>query len=291
MFKGSIVALITPFKNGGVDEKGFQSFVDWQISEGTHGLVPCGTTGKSPTLSHDEHKRVIELCVESAGRRVPVIAGTGSNSTDEAIELTRHAKNAGVDAVLVVAPYYNKPTPEGLYQHYKAINDAVDIPIIVYNVPGRTVIDIGVETLGRLADLPNVVGIKDASAKIERASAIRLLLGDKFCQLSGEDATTLGYLAQGGHGCISVTANVAPRLCAEFQNAWAEGRPRDALALNDRLMALHIGLFVETSPSPVKYAVSKLGRCTELVRLPLVPPKTETRAKVDAAMRVAGLLN
>ncbi|MSO66108.1 MAG: 4-hydroxy-tetrahydrodipicolinate synthase [Alphaproteobacteria bacterium] len=291
MFKGSIAALITPFKGGAVDEKGFQSFVEWQIAEGSHGLVPCGTTGESPTLNHDEHKRVVELCIEAARRRVPVIAGTGSNSTDEAIELTRHAKAAGADAVLVVTPYYNRPTQEGLYQHYKAIHDAVDIPIVIYNIPGRSAVDMGQETLGRLAELPRIVGIKDATARLDRVTATRLLLGESFCQLSGEDSTDLAFLAHGGHGCISVTANVAPRLAADMQNAWAAGKPGEALKLHDRLMPLHIALFMETSPAPVKYAASLLGRAAADVRLPLVRPKEETKAKVAAALRSAGLLN
>ncbi len=223
MFKGSLVALITPFRNGAVDEKAFQSFVDWQIGEGTHGVVPCGTTGESPTLSHAEHKRVVELCVEVAKGRVPVIAGTGSNSTEEAIDLTRHAKKAGADAALVVTPYYNKPTQEGLYQHYKAINDAVDLPIIIYNIPPRCVIDMSVATMARLAKLPNIVGVKDATNDLARPLRTRAAIGADFAMLSGEDVTALALLAQGGDGCISVTANVAPRACAEMHEAWRKG--------------------------------------------------------------------
>ncbi len=291
MFSGSIVALITPFKGGKVDEKSFQSLVEWQIAEGTHGLVPCGTTGESPTLSHDEHHRVIQLCIEAAAGRVPVIAGTGSNSTEEAIDLTRFAKKAGASGALLVAPYYNKPTQEGLYQHYKAINDAVDLPLIVYNIPGRSVVNISNETLERLGRLKNIAGIKDATGVMDRVTHMRLLLGSRFCQLSGEDGSALGFNAHGGHGCISVTANVAPRLCAEFQNACTQGRWSDALALHDRLMPLHMALFVETSPGPVKFAVSLLGRSAPDMRLPLVPVVEATRDKVRTAMMAVGILH
>ncbi len=259
--RGSFTALITPFKNGKVDEKAFQKFVEWQIAEGTSGLVPVGTTGESPTLSHAEHKRVVELCIEVAGGRVPVIAGAGSNSTDEAIDFTRHAKKVGADAVLTVCPYYNRPTQEGMFLHYQAIAKAVDIPIIVYNVPGRTITDISVDTLARLVKLPQIVGIKDATANMNRASQQRARLGEKFIMLSGEDATALGFNAHGGQGCISVTSNVAPRLCAEFQAACLRGDYAAALRLQDRLLPLHDALFVETNPGPVKYAVSKLGMC------------------------------
>ncbi len=291
MFKGSIVALITPFRYGKVDEEAFQKLVEWQISEGTQGLVPCGTTGESPTLSHAEHKRLVELCISTAAGRVPVIAGTGSNSTAEAIDLTLHAKEAGADAALIVTPYYNKPTQEGLFQHFQSIHDAVDLPIIIYNIPPRSVVDMSLETMARLAELPNIIGVKDATSQIARVSATRLMLGSDFCQLSGEDATALAVLAHGGHGCISVTANIAPRMCAEFHNAWAEGRPGDALAYQDRLMPLHSALFIESSPGPVKYGVSLLDRCTDEVRLPLVGIKDETKKKVRAAMQSAGLIN
>jgi 4-hydroxy-tetrahydrodipicolinate synthase len=291
MFSGSIVALVTPFKKGGIDEKAFQALVDWQVAEGTHGLVPCGTTGESPTLSHDEHHRVIELCIEAAAGRVPVIAGTGSNSTDEAIDLTRHAKKAGADAALLVTPYYNKPTQEGLYQHFKAIHDAVDLPIVVYNIPGRSVVNMSAETLDRLGRLKNIVGVKDATGDIARVSATRLLMGPDFCQLSGEDATALGFNAHGGHGCISVTANVAPSLCSRFQKATLKGDWKEALAIQDRLMPLHSALFLETSPAPVKYAVSLLGRGSADVRLPLVGCSEATREKVRTAMMAAGVLN
>jgi 4-hydroxy-tetrahydrodipicolinate synthase len=254
-------------------------------------LVPCGTTGESPTLSHAEHKRVVEMCVEAAAGRVPVIAGTGSNSTVEAIELTRHAKQAGADAALIVTPYYNKPTQEGLYQHYKAIHDACDLPIIIYNIPGRSVIDMGIETMSRLAELPNIVGVKDATSDIARISTTRLILGSDFCQLSGEDPTAISVLAHGGHGCISVTANIAPALCAELQSLWSQGDAAGALAIQDKLMPVHIALFLETSPAPVKYALSLVDKCTDEVRLPLVTLKDETKEKVTVAIQSAGLLH
>ena len=291
-FRGSNPALITPFKNGAVDEKAFRKFVNWQIAEGSHGLVPVGTTGESPTLTPDEHKRVIEICIEEAKGRVPVIAGTGSNSTAEAIEYTEHAKKAGADAALVVVPYYNKPTQDGLYAHFAAIARAVDIPIIVYNVPGRTVANISVETLARLStDFSNIVGTKDASADLTRPSRQRLASGTHFIQLSGEDGTALGFNAHGGVGCISVTANVAPRLCAEFQEATLAGDYTRALLLQDRLMPLHHAMFVETSPGPVKYAASLLGLCEPEARLPMVPVTDGTKKAVREAMIHAGLLN
>ncbi|MFN8720644.1 MAG: 4-hydroxy-tetrahydrodipicolinate synthase [Rhodospirillales bacterium] len=291
MFKGSLVALITPFRDGKVDADGFQSFVEWQIAEGTHGLVPVGTTGESPTLSHEEHRRVVELCVEAARGRVPVIAGTGSNSTAEAIELTAHAKAAGADAALVVTPYYNKPTQEGLYQHYKAIHDAVDLPVIIYNIPGRCVVDMTVETMARLAELPRIVGVKDATNDLVRPLRTRTEIGPDFCQLSGEDATVTGFLAQGGHGCISVTGNVAPRLCATMHEAWQAGDLARMGEIRDRLMPLHQALFCETSPGPVKFAASLLGKARDEVRLPLVPATAGARDRVRAAMRQAGLIN
>src|SRR5438093_3452523 len=247
-FRGSFTALVTPFKNGSLDEAAFRSLVNWQISEGTHGLVPVGTTGEGPTVSHDEHKRVVEWCVEEAKGRVPVIAGAGSNSTKEAVELSQHAEKAGANAVLIVTPYYNKPTQEGLYQHYKAINDSIGIPIIIYNIPGRSVIDMGVATMKRLFELPNIAGVKDATANMVRVSQQRAELGEGFNQLSGEDATALGFNAHGGHGCISVTSNVAPRLCAEFQGACRKGDYAAALKLQDKLMPLHAALFIETNP-------------------------------------------
>ena len=291
MLHGSLTALITPFRDGGVDEKAFQELVDWQIKEGTDGLVPCGTTGESPTLSHEEHHRVVELCIEAAGGRVPVVAGTGSNSTEEAISLTRHAKQAGADAALVVMPYYNKPTAEGQYRHFKAIHDAVDIPIVIYNIPGRSVVDMSVETMARLAKLPNIVGVKDATADLVRPMLTRLAIGAEFRQLSGEDATVVPFLAQGGHGCISVTSNVAPRQCAELHDAWAKRDLDTVMAINERLMPLHKALFIEASPGPVKFAASLLGRCTEELRLPLCEPTEPTRQRVREAMTSAGLLN
>jgi 4-hydroxy-tetrahydrodipicolinate synthase len=290
MFKGSFTALITPFRNGGLDEEAFRRIVDWQISEGTHGLVPAGTTGESPTLNYDEHKRVIELAVVTAKGRVPVIAGTGSNATDEAIELTEYAAKVGTDAVLIVTPYYNKPTQEGLYQHFKAINDAVDIPIIIYNIPARSVVDMTVETMTRCFALKNVIGVKDATANLARASQQRLAMGPGFNLLSGEDATALGFMAHGGHGCISVVSNVAPRLCAEFQNACLAGDYKTALALQDRLMPLHDAMFCEANPGPVKYAASRLGLCEADVRLPLVPITQASQRIVDAALVRAGLI-
>jgi 4-hydroxy-tetrahydrodipicolinate synthase len=289
-FKGSITALITPFKDGKVDAAAFQKLIEWQIEQGTHGLVPCGTTGESPTLSHDEHKRVVELCVEAAGGRVPVIAGTGSNSTSEAIELTRHAKRAGADGALVVTPYYNKPTQDGLYLHYKAINDSADIPILIYNIPGRSVIDMSVNTMTRLFKLSNIVGVKDATANMARVSQQRAVLGSDFIQLSGEDATALGFIAHGGQGCISVTANVAPALCSEFQLACLAGNFRMALQLQDRLMPLHEALFVESNPGPVKYAAEKLGHCSSETRLPLAPLGPASRKRVDDALAAVGLV-
>jgi 4-hydroxy-tetrahydrodipicolinate synthase len=291
MFSGSIVALLTPFKNGKVDEKAFQSFVDWQINQGTSGLVPVGTTGESPTLSHEEHMRVVELCVEAAAGRVPVIAGAGSNSTAEAVAFTRHAKQAGADAVLQVTPYYNKPTQEGLYQHYKAIHDAAEIPIVIYNIPGRSVIDMSVATMARLAKLPNIVGVKDATADLTRPLRTRLEIGPEFCQLTGEDASVVAFLAQGGHGCISVTGNVAPAQSAQLHAAWQAKDWATVERLRDQLMPLHNALFLETSPAPVKYAASLLGICSEELRLPVVPVTEATRVAVREAMVKAGVLN
>jgi 4-hydroxy-tetrahydrodipicolinate synthase len=291
-FQGSIPALITPMSNGAVDEVAFRKFVGWQIKEGSHGLVPVGTTGESPTVTPAEHKRLIEICVEEAKGKVPVIAGAGSNNTAEAIEYTMHAKKAGADAALVVCPYYNKPTQEGLYQHYKAIAEAVDIPIFVYNVPGRTVVAMSVETLDRLAkDCKNIVGTKDATADLTRPSRQRLMTGEGFIQLSGEDGTALGFNAHGGVGAISVTANVAPRLCADFQEATLRGDFKAALKLQDRLMPLHHALFVETNPGPIKYAVSLLGLCNAEARLPMVPVTDGAKKIIKDAMIHAGLLN
>lgn len=291
MFKGSFPALITPMRGGDVDEKAFVRLVEWQIAEGSHGLVPVGTTGEAPTLSHDEHRRVVELCVATTKKRVPVIAGAGSNSTVEAIELTKFAKSAGADAALHSTGYYNKPTQEGLYLHFKAISDAVDFPIIAYNVPGRTVADIQPATLARIATLKNVVGVKDASAKVDRMSLHRIMIKKPFTYLSGEDATALGFNAHGGNGCISVTANIAPRLCSEFQQATLDGNWKRALELQDLLIPLHDGLFVETSPSPVKYAAWRLGLIeSPETRLPLAPLTEPTKKIIDAALAHAGLL-
>jgi 4-hydroxy-tetrahydrodipicolinate synthase len=290
-FRGSFTALVTPFKNGSVDEKAFRDLVDWQIAEGTNGLVPVGTTGESPTLSHDEHKRVVEWCIDQADGRVPVIAGAGSNSTKEAVELAQHAEKAGADAVLVVTPYYNKPTQDGLYQHFKAINDAIGIPIIIYNIPARSIVDMSVDTMKRLYELKNIAGVKDATANMTRVSQQRAAVGADFNQLSGEDITALGFMAHGGHGCISVTSNVAPRLCSEFQRACLKGDFAAALKLQDKLAPLHVNLFVETSPAPVKYAMSLIGKCTDAVRLPMVPATEKARAAVREAMVHAGLIN
>ena len=290
MFKGSITALITPFRDGRVDEAAFQALVEWQIAQGTHALVPCGTTGESPTLSHDEHMRVVELCVEAAAGRVPVIAGSGSNATAEALRLTQHARQAGASAALVVTPYYNKPTQEGLYQHYKAIHDACGIPIIIYNIPGRCVVDMTIDTMKRLAELPNIVGVKDATADLVRPLRTRLAIGADFCQLSGEDATVTAFLAQGGHGCISVTSNIAPKLCSDLHIAWAAGDFATAFAIRDKLMPLHDALFCETSPGPVKYAASLMGRCLPDARLPLVEIADSSKAKVKAALLDLGLI-
>jgi 4-hydroxy-tetrahydrodipicolinate synthase len=290
-FRGSFTALVTPFRNGSVDEKVFRDLVEWQITEGTKGLVPVGTTGESPTLSHEEHRQVVEWCIDQADGRVPVVAGAGSNSTREAIELSQHAEKAGADAVLVVTPYYNKPTQEGLYQHYKAINDAIGIPIIIYNIPPRSVIDMSVDTMKRLYELKNIAGVKDATANMARVSQQREACGPDFNQLSGEDITALGFNAHGGHGCISVTSNVAPRLCAEFQAACGRGDFAAALKLQDKLAPLHTNIFIETSPAPVKYAMSLIGKCSENVRLPMVPASEKARAAVRDAMVHAGLIN
>lgn len=292
MFKGSITALITPMRpDGSVDEDAYAGFVEWQIREGTRGLVPVGTTGESPTLSHAEHQRVVEIAIEVAAGRVPVIAGAGSNSTAEAISLARHARTAGADAVLVVTPYYNKPTQEGLYLHFAAVADAADLPVIIYNIPSRSVVDMSVETMARLARHPNIVGVKDATANLARPLYTRRACGSGFCQLTGEDHTTVAFLAAGGDGCISVTANVAPRLCDEMHRAWQEGRVIEAMAIQDRLLPLHDAMFAETNPGPVKYAASLLGRTSAHCRLPMAPLAEATRAKVREAMTEVGLLN
>ncbi|WP_163848272.1 4-hydroxy-tetrahydrodipicolinate synthase [Pseudooceanicola aestuarii] len=291
MFNGSIPALVTPFKNGELDLETLKKLVDWHVAEGSHGLVPVGTTGESPTLSHREHETVIEEVVKAAAGRIPVIAGTGSNNTTEGIRLIRHAQSVGADAALVVTPYYNKPTQRGLYAHFKAMHDACDLPIIIYNIPGRSVIDMSPETMGELSKLPRIVGVKDATGKLERVSMQRASCGPEFIQLSGEDATALGFNAHGGTGAISVTANVAPRLCAEFQQATLSGDYARALEYQDRLMPLHEAIFVEPGLCGVKFAMAELGLCSEEVRLPLTPIEDGTRDQIRAAMRHAGLMN
>jgi 4-hydroxy-tetrahydrodipicolinate synthase len=291
MFRGSIPALVTPFRDEAFAEEEYRAFVEWQISEGSHGLVPCGTTGESATLSADEHKRAVAACVETANRRVPVIAGCGSNATAHAIALTRAAKEAGADAVLHVPPYYNRPNQDGIYAHFAAIAEAVDIPIVLYNVPSRTVTDISVETMARLAEIPSVVAVKDATGNLARVSAQRLACGEDFIQLSGNDDMALGFLAMGGRGCISVTANVAPKLCAEFQNSCLSGDWSAALRLQDRLYPLHAALFTDASPGPAKYALSRVRPgFPAALRLPMSPPSEPSRKAVDAALDHAGLL-
>ncbi|WP_274424268.1 4-hydroxy-tetrahydrodipicolinate synthase [Chelativorans sp. YIM 93263] len=293
MFSGSMTALVTPFRqDGSIDEEAFRSFVKWQIEEGSNGLVPVGTTGESPTLSHEEHREVVRICVEVAGGRVPVIAGAGSNSTREAVEFVAHAESVGADAVLVVTPYYNKPNQEGLYEHFAAIARATSLPIIIYNIPPRSVIDMTPETMGRLAkDFSNIVGVKDATAKVDRVSEQRITCGKDFIQLSGEDASALGFNAHGGVGAISVTANVAPRLCAAFQKATLAGEREQAIELQDRLMPLHKALFIEPGLCGTKYALSRLGKVENVVRLPLLPVTAKTAEHIDAAMKHAGLLD
>lgn len=290
-FKGSMTALVTPFKDGTIDEEALRGLVAWQIDEGTHGLVPCGTTGEASTMSHEEHKRVVELCVREAAGRVPVVAGAGSNDTAEAVDLARYAERAGADGVLVVTPYYNKPSQEGLYRHFKAVNDAVGIPIVIYNIPPRSVIDMSIDTMKRLYDLDHVVGVKDATGNLARVSLQRHALGPDFVQLSGEDMTALPYMAAGGHGCISVTSNVAPRACAALQEACLGGDFAGALLWQDRLVPLHAALFLEPNPAGPKYALSLSGRMGDEVRLPMVALSDAARAPVRAAMAHAGLLN
>jgi 4-hydroxy-tetrahydrodipicolinate synthase len=287
-FRGSNTALLTPFKSGAVDERAFANLVDWQIKEGTHGLVPVGTTGESPTLTPDEHRRVVELCVEVSAGRVPVIAGAGSNSTAEAIEYLEHAQEVGADAALVVTPYYNKPTQEGLYQHFAALDAKAKIPIFIYNIPARSIVDMTPETMGRLAKLPNIAGVKDATANLARVSLQKAACGEKFIQLSGEDPTALAFNAHGGRGCISVASNVAPRLCADLQNASLEGDFKGALKIHERLVPLFTALFLETSPSPVKWLASDMGLCTPEVRLPMVGIGEATKSALRSALKHAG---
>lgn len=291
-FAGSYTALITPFSNGRVDEDAFRKLVEFQIESGTHGLVPVGTTGESPTLSHDEHDRVIELCIEQAAGRVPVIAGAGSNATAEAVRLARHAADAGADGVLIVSPYYNKPTQEGLYRHFSSVAEAVDVAVIVYDIPGRSIVRVDDANLVRMnAAFPNISGIKDATSEVGRPPRILNALGNGFAQLSGEDATTLPYLAGGGHGAISVTSNIAPKVLADMHNAWKAGDVKTAQAINARMIDLHDAMFCEASPGPVKYAAERLGLCSAETRLPLCEIADESKARVDAALRGAGLIN
>jgi 4-hydroxy-tetrahydrodipicolinate synthase len=290
MFRGLYTALITPFKNGKVDEKAFQALVEWQIAEGVHGLVPCGTTGESPTLSYDEHKRVVSLCVEAAGGKAKVLAGAGANSTEEAIMFTRHAKQAGADGALIVTPYYNKPTPEGIFQHYKAIAQAVEIPIVVYNIPGRSVIDVKDDTMERLSKIRGIVGVKDATGDLSRVCTLRARVGKEFIQLSGEDMTAVAFNSQGGVGCISVTSNIAPKLCSQVQELTLKGDFVGALAVHDTLVPLHSVMFCETSPGPVKHALSLIGKCAPDLRLPLVEPAAASKSAVKEALAKAGLI-
>lgn len=292
MLRGSLTALITPFADGALDEKAFSAFVDWQIGEGTQGLIPVGTTGESPAVSHEEHRRVVEICVDVTAGRVPVVAGAGSNSTAEAISLARFAEEVGADAILSVVPYYNRPNQEGLFQHFSAIASATGLPIVLYSVPGRTVVDLTVDTIARLRDAhDNIIAVKDATSNMERASQQRAKLGPDFILLSGEDMTALGFNAHGGSGCISVTSNVAPRLCAQFQNACQQGNYAEALALQDKLVPLHRTLFIEPNPQGVKYAASRLNLCRNELRLPLVPVAESTKEAIDAALRHAELLH
>ena len=290
-YRGSFTALVTPFKNGKVDDEAFRKLVDWQISEGTHGLVPVGTTGESPTLSHEEHKHVVEMCINEAKGRVPVIAGAGSNNTIEAIDFSRHAEKAGADAVLIVTPYYNKPNHEGLYQHFKAINDAIGIPIMIYNIPPRSVIDMSVETMARLFELKNIMGVKDATGNVGRISQQRRVLGPDFVQMSGDDIIAMPSVAAGATGTISVISNVAPRLSAERMNAALAGDAKKALAMQDKLVPLDQAIFIEPGLCGAKYGLSVLGKVVEEVRLPLVPVTESTRAAIRAAMLHAGLIN
>ena len=290
MFKGVFTALLTPFKNGELDEVSFRSFIDFQIESGIHGLVPVGTTGESPTVSHDEHKLAVEICIDQASKKVPVIAGTGSNNTAEAIELTNHACEKGADAALVVTPYYNKPNQEGLYAHYKAIAENSDIPIVIYNIPGRSIVDMNLETMNKLFQIKNIIGVKDATSDISRVFKYKSIIGDGFNQLSGEDATTLAYMTYGGHGSISVTSNIAPKLCSDFMNLCLAGKFDEASKINDKLMKLHECLFLEPSPGPVKYAAEKLGLMSSELRLPLVEISKNTKDRVDEAMKFASLI-
>jgi len=290
MFKGSIPALITPFDNGEVDYDSFNKIIEWSISEGSDGFVPCGTTGESPTLSHGEHKKIVEECVRIVNKRVPVIAGTGSNNTIEAIEFTNHAENCGADAALVVTPYYNKPTQEGLYAHFKKIADSTNLPIIIYNIPGRSVVDMSIDTMSKLSDLKNIIGVKDATNDLFRPVITQTKIKKEFCYLSGEDGTALAFLVQGGHGCISVTANIAPKFCSLLQNYWNEKNIIQAQKINIKLAKLHQALFIESSPGPVKYAAELLNLCKSETRLPLAPIRETTRKIIKDCLIEVGLV-
>ena len=290
MFKGSFTALITPFKDGKFDEASFRSLIDFQLVSGTHGLVPTGTTGESPTLSHEEHIRIVEVCIEQANKKAPVIAGTGSNSTEEAIYLTKHAEKAGADAALVVTPYYNKPSQEGLLQHYTKIANSVDIPIVIYNIPGRSIVDMSNETMSKLFEVKNIVGVKDATGDIPRVYFTRSEVGSEYNMLSGDDSTTLAFMTYGGHGAISVTSNIAPKLCSDFHSLCMDKNFYEASLINDKLMPLHRALFLESSPGPVKYAASKLDLCSEEVRLPVTKINNDTKKIIDNALRHASLI-
>ena len=291
MFKGSFTALITPFKNGNFDEASFRSLIDFQLDSGTHGLVPTGTTGESPTLSHEEHIKIVEICIEQANKKTPVIAGTGSNSTEEAVYLTKHAEKAGADAALVVTPYYNKPSQEGLLQHFTKIANSVEIPIVIYNIPGRSIVDMSNETMSKLFNINNIVGVKDATGDIPRVYFTKNDVGSEYNMLSGDDATTLAFMAYGGHGAISVTSNIAPKLCSEFHSLCMDKKFHEASIINDKLMPLHRALFLESSPGPVKYAASKLSLCSSEVRLPVTSISDSTKKIIDVAMRHAQLIN
>ena len=290
MFKGSFTALITPFKDGKFDEASFRSLIDFQLKSGTHGLVPTGTTGESPTLSHEEHIRIVEVCIEQANKKAPVIAGTGSNSTEEAIYLTKHAEKAGADAALVVTPYYNKQSQEGLLQHFTKIANSVDIPIVIYNIPGRSIVDMSNETMSKLFEVKNIVGVKDATGDIPRVYFTRSEVGNEYNMLSGDDSTTLAFMTYGGHGAISVTSNIAPKLCSDFHSLCMDKNFYEASLINDKLMPLHRALFLESSPGPVKYAASKLDLCSEEVRLPVTKINNDTKKIIDNALRHASLI-
>ncbi len=289
MFHGSITALITPFKNGEIDWKSFENLIEWQIEKGTHALVPCGTTGESPTLSHDEHRSIVKRCIDVVKGRIPVIAGSGSNSTKEAIELTQNAQNDGADAALVITPYYNKPTQSGMYAHFHAVHEASNIPIIIYNIPGRCIVDMDLSTMAKLAKLPNIIGVKDATGDLYRPLITRHIIGKDFCQLSGDDCTAGAFLAQGGVGCISVISNVVPDKCAQMQNAWTNGDIKTYEKLRDSLALLANDVFCESSPAPIKYAAKKLGLCSDEVRLPILPATDQARKKVDTALKFANM--